>query len=167
MKTIIALFTVVSSLSVAAQGFVHLSAGESYTHEFSTLPFVGSGVLSEPFGLGTFHFHSFNSDTQNIVRFEIFETSTSEAPLRTLTLNQFGDSVLVSQINAWQDLQGSMRVTVLNGAVDMSAFEVGVIGGPTGPFNFYSQITPVPEPSALALVSLGALVMLLIKRRRA
>lgn len=165
MKTTIALLLLINALSAGAQEFLSLSAGQSYTHKFSTVSFRQFGVLSEQFGLGTFHFRAFNSDPQNTVMLEIFETSTAEAPLRSLTLSGFSDSVLVSQFDAWQDLQGAMRVTVLNGIVDISAFEVGVIGGPAGPFNYYSQITRVPEPSTLALVSLGSLALLLFKRR--
>src|SRR5262245_22638747 len=156
MKSLSLFWITLWAPAVWGQSFLHLTAGQSYSYEFSSVPFVQHGGLVAPGGGGFFYFSSENSDPANQVLVEIFESNFGDAPLRSQVFNNWFDSVAVGASGAWQDLQGGMRLTVLSGAVDLSGLEVRVFGGPAEPFDVYGygQIIPVPEPSSILLMTI-------------
>ena len=90
------------------------------------------------------------------VRLEMFENSLTEAPL-AITTQSPSDArswiTVFSPSAAWQDFQGVVRATMLNGEVDISYAHFWV--GPDRQFAACDAVVPVPEPS-VALLALFA-----------
>jgi len=158
-----------------AQPFLHLTAGQSYSYEFSTVPFTQSGALVSPGAGGIFYLASPNLEVGSQVLVEMFENRLDEVPFKasTFTLTEWTPNVNVGGAGSWQDLEGRMRLTVLAGAVDLTGLEVRVFGGPGPALEFnaygYNQIIPVPEPSTWSLLGMGLVAIgtgTLIRRRR-
>ena len=163
MKILLSLLIVASSISAQAQGSIHLTAGQSYTYSFSTVPYLGIGTDAN-YGFATWYFangSSYAPGTQALL--EMFETSVTDAPVRSRLTSFFFDSSLggngVGGSGLWQDVQGVMRLTVVSGAVDLSGMKVEVLGGPFDPFGHHVQLVSVPEPSSLLLFGLGMLAL--------
>lgn len=159
MKSVISFLMLLCPAAVWAQPILHLTAGQSYSYEFSTVPFVQIGALVRPGGGGFFYFATpHNPGVQ--VRVEMFENRLDPTPSRTncVTLGQWAPEVSVGALDSWQDLEGRMRLTVLAGAVDLTGLEVRVFGGPDPALNFaaygYGQI--MPPPPDLRIVREGA-----------
>jgi hypothetical protein len=135
-----------------------LSAGDSYVYEFSTL----SPAFELPFGapMGTFGFTTTPGTLQtgDLLQWEMFEDSPSGDPLFTgyYSSNSGQDTYGVS--GAWQDLQGSVRFTMLSGSVGLDSFTilVTVPRGLDAPMVYQATVTPVPEPNSIALFLSGA-----------
>jgi len=150
-----------------------LSAGESYTYGFDTLPFFGEGYRGYPppgEGFATFNSTVGSRDPGDAFRVEIFENATSETPLATAN---GANTVTADAIGGWQDLQGFARVTVTSGTLTFDTLTLGVFHptpGIPGEFDFYNTVVQVPEPGEIALwscVALGVLYSLRqIKRQR-
>jgi len=138
---------------------VLLNTGDSFMLEFSSLPFsyiaapgtlsVGGGVSVSTSGLATGEFF----------RLELFEQSVDEVPKVTRIFANSADMA-----GLWQDLQGAVRITMLNGSMTLNNLLVNVttLGerpDPNGPFinRFVYQATfaVVPEPSTVWLASVG------------
>ena len=172
MKSILLSLTLLCPPALWAQSFLHLTAGQSYSYEFSTVPFTQSGALLSQSGSGIFYLTSADLDPASQVQVEMFEGRLGETLLETHVVNTV-NGVLVGAPGAWQDLEGSMRLTVLTGAVDLTGIGVVVAGGP-GPlldFNLYgyNQIIPVPEPSTWSLLGAGLVAVgtwTMLRRRR-
>jgi hypothetical protein len=150
-----------------------LSAGESYTYGFDSLPFFGEGYRGAPppgEGFARFSSTSDSQDPGDAFRVDIFENSTSETPLATAN---GGGTVTADATGGWQDLQGFARVTVTSGTLTFDTLTLGVYRptpGIPGEFDFYNTVVQVPEPGAIALwscVLVGVLYSLRqIKRQR-
>ena len=172
----IKLFILGAIFTVAFGGVAHaqltLSAGESYTYQFDTLPFFGEGYQGFPppgEGFATFNSTAGSQDPGDAFRVEIFENSTSEAPLATAN---GGSTVTADSTGGWQDLQGFARVTVTSGTLTFDTLTLGVYrptAGIPGEFDFYNSVVQVPEPGAVALWStaLAGLIFALRRFKRA
>jgi hypothetical protein len=175
MKAIFLSLTLLCPSALWAQSFLHLTAGQSYSYEFSTVPFTQSGALVLPSGGGIFYLADPTLNPGSQVRVEMFEGRLGEVPLASSMVSSWNiyEGVHVGAPNAWQDLEGSMRLTVLTGAVDLSGLEVRVFGGPGPLLDFnaygYNQIIPVPEPSTWSLLGVGLAAIgnwTMLRRRR-
>jgi len=157
-------------LSTLGQGQLILSAGDSYTLEFSDLALEGPWPLDDPrptpFGqVGVAHYGFEAGDSLLI---EMFEDTTAEPPVGTGgwdwpegTVQSPPPPLFIESFGAWQDLQGVIRLTMLSGSVtivDVTAFAVR--DEVDGRFRYLSAI-PLPEPSGamLAFVGIGALFL--------
>jgi hypothetical protein len=166
-----AIFTVAFAGVSRAQ--LTLSAGESYTYQFDTLPFFGEGYRGAPppgNGYATFNSTAGSQDPGDAFRVDIFENSTSETPLATAN---GGSTVTADATGGWQDLQGFARVTVTSGTLTFDTLTLGVFRptpGIPGEFDLYNSVVQVPEPGGIALwscVLLGVIYSLRqIKRQR-
>jgi hypothetical protein len=152
------LFAVVGIFSIglvgAAQAQLTLSAGESYTYSFDSLPYFGDVNGAYPptgINFATFSTVAGSQDPGDAYLLEIFENSTSETPL---AMNTGAGTVTAQATGGWHDLQGFARVTVTSGTLTFDNLQVGVYR-PTGApseYEFYnSGVVQVPEPSTLAL----------------
>ena len=165
MKILLAVLVVAISISAQAQGFIHLTTGQSYTYSFSSLPRLGLGPDAyRAFAVWTFT-NGFSYPTVTEVSIERFETSEMDAPIASRSLPLFNNSNekshgLIGVFGGWQDLQGAMRVSVVSGAVDLSRVEVQVYGGD---FALYGQVVNVPEPSSMLLFGLGVTAFCLFR----
>ena len=175
MKSLLLFLATLCAPALWAQSSLHLTAGQSYSYEFSTVPFVQPGALVSPGGGGIFYLATPNLEVGSQVLVEMFENRTDTAPFKTsrFVLTEWTSEVNVGGTGVWQDLEGRMRLNVLTGAVDLTGLEVRVFGGPGPAIEFnaygYNQIIPIPEPSTWSLVGVGLVAIgarTLIRRRR-
>jgi hypothetical protein len=149
------------------QGYLHLTEGQSITYSFSTVPFTAGGAVFSPSGIAKFHMYG---DCCGVTRLEMFEDELGQNLIGTSTNIDWSKTgpLQLQVANAWQDLNGSMRLTVLEGYGEVSGLEVNVFGGPgaAGDFNLWGggTIIPVPEPTPFVLVGLGVGVFLYRRR---
>lgn len=145
---------------VTTHSQVLLNTGDSFTFEFTSLPFdqilspfrrAGGGVSLNTVGL----------EPGEYFRLELFDHGVDEEPKVTRTFTNHADGG-----GLWQDLQGTVRVTMLNGSMTLNSimFSVTTYGDrpdPNGPYinNRYYQATfiAVPEPSTVSFLGLIAL----------
>lgn len=152
MKSLVILLIMLCGPILSAQTSLQLTAGQSYCYEFSTVPFIHHGALDSPGGGVHFYFSSpiFNPGDLAQVRVEMFEGSMTGAPLHSAVFSTWYEVVGFGVHAAWQDLQGSARLTVLSGTVELRGVEVRITGGPGPSLDFdlygYGHIMPVQPP---------------------
>ena len=169
MKNLV--FAIVAVLMPGAvHGQLTLSAGESFTYNFNTLPFFGEGYTGFPPGginYATFESDPRTHDAGDAFRVEIFETSASDTPS---AVNSGLGSITAQGNGGWHDLQGVARVTVTSGTLTLNTFSLGVYrptAGSPGEFESFATGTiPVPEPGAIALWSCAAAGLFISLRGR-
>jgi len=138
-----------------------LNSGDSFTFEFTNLDFLGPSSFEPRTQVGL---RLFGLGGSNILRFDAFENFTSELPVLSTNLTVVGDISPVFTFGpAWQDLQGTYRVTMFSGAALFSSFFVTIITTDGDIYNL--KDTPVPEPSPLSLIGAIGLPAILIFRR--
>jgi hypothetical protein len=147
------------TFSTGAQGLGYrlLRPGESAEYSFN-VPYRGSfGDTAPTPAQGLFNFAPYDSGSMGVMRFELFENATTEAPLFVETWTPLfgGDSARI--LDAWQDRQGAVRFTGISDITGFSFFHVTVLT-PIDAFHYdyYSQsFEAVPEPGVGTLVLLG------------
>ena len=155
-----------SSLPADAQGVIHLSPGDTYL--FSQPLFV-QGQIDEAGRTFINIFLGFAGDLftpGDSLQVDILSTPTSLTPLVSSTVsnppstveNQIG----ISWPQAWNADNGAVRVTMLNGSVDISS--VRAITDSHFSEIFYSYT--IPEPSVPLLLAPGLVYLVLRRRRR-
>jgi hypothetical protein len=141
------------------QGFL-LTAGNTYTFEFTNLDFQGSSLTgpSTRIGLELLGF----SGTEAL-QFEAFENSSSESPIFSTNLIASVGSPDFTFAPAWQDLQGVFQIDILSGSATLQGYFVSVT---TTDGDFYSsKFNAVPEPPAISLIFLGSGVLIYVRKR--
>jgi len=112
-------------------------------------------------------------DPGDQMRIEMFESSTAGVPFYSTVWNVMPPAIPTT--NAWVDLQGALRFTMLNGTAVLDSFEVGLLvpfinqAGTVSSVFYASTFVPVPEPATLGLIIAGAAFLLmrrLLKSRR-
>ncbi len=167
MKTasLLLLALVVSGFS--ARGQVTLHAGESWSYQFDSLPSLNVPLVpfNQAGGLLTFSVSSVQPGTT--MRYEMFEDGFGQPPVSLL---HYPGSQAAFVAGAWQDQDGSVRLTMLGGALTLQSVTVQAafpVAG--GGFSFRgARIVPevVPEPGVCGLVACGALGAMVWARRR-
>jgi hypothetical protein len=165
MKKIQLLLLLSSCLAVRAD--VSLGTGEVFVYTFNSLTFaqVASGGLDPRSKVGiTFTADKMFSGEQ--LKLEIFEGSLADTPFGANIFTGTGSppfgtaavSLTIFDPNPhWQDLQGTVRLTMLSGSVSFSQMDfTAQIGS-----GLYSATFPVPEPAAPALLALGGVTLCL------
>lgn len=142
------------SLTAGAQG-VHVSTGNTFSIgfngvdrcEFTEDPFIGAwgavGFGNDKLGPG------------ESLRLEIFENGLNESPVATQTYSPGTSLNFVSLLSpgSWLDYQGTIRISMLTGAVDVRAADFLVF--PSLNRRCFTEVI-VPEPSTTVLAALGA-----------
>jgi len=152
MKRIVTIAVLVgSSLFAIGQGMT-LQEGQSYVFEFTSIRYVRPAETGNDCGQASAWFAqgTFNSGESALL--EIFPNSLSGIPL-SITDDGYDPSDSSQGIGrVWgpdeapffPDLQGVLRVTMLNGSAELIGFGVSqVVNG-----GFYSGYSVVPEPAA-------------------
>ena len=146
MKLIRKSFIILCALATSAYSQILLQPGEVFTYTFTNLPQVvpGTGFSPVPVGLFTVSVSSF--DAGDVLLVEMFENGTNEAPLLSFVQEAATDGS--SSSNAWADFQGTVRLTMVVGSVQVEsllfAHEI-----PTGPSTWERhQLTVVPVEGA-------------------
>lgn len=160
MRLLAILLLALSAVRSHAQ--LTLNPGDVFTYEFSDLTYRQSVFGPAPEGL--FQFTASSLDPLDAFRYEMFEGSLAADPAQGslcsgLVTGPPAPGAWPCVVpGAWQDLQGTIRFTMLAGSVTLESFQLGVLrfGGPTGALWYSETITPVPEPGVLALFVLGA-----------
>lgn len=160
-------------LSILFRGFgqgVLLNTGDSYAYQFSSLPFGGFSTSGNP--RAYFSLPIFPSDLgpSGTLRFEMFEDTPNGIPIfsRTLTMSSSIWDTDGTVPNAWADIQGSIRLTMLSGSIAINVFSLqAMIPAGTSGFNVYGgRVYPIPEPSALSFLVFGFQFILETRRKR-
>ena len=164
------------TIGASAQVNLTLNAGDTYTFQFSSLSFQGIWDVQQPPGVpigeinGLFLPDSFQPGSSLLV--EMFEDSTSLSPIASQVLiSQVGFSPppgpLLWSLDAWQDLQGAVRLSMLSGSATIDLFQVTVNRDDSGMLNSYgSSALPVPEPNSILLIGVAALLGALMRLYR-
>ena len=155
-----------------------LNQGQDYTYTFDTLPLAGQ-VFTPPPGQGQFGKFTLSiatgpvmQDSQLLVEF--YQNDLGDTPAFSQLLNfPAGPSIQFRVGNLWEDLQGGLRMSMVQGQALISSFllEVELPTATPGLANLYSSgaVVPIPEPSSYAFAGLGlaTLAGLVVYRRRA
>lgn len=165
LKIVAILDLLLTTIGAYGQGSLSLNAGDTYTYQFSSLSLQGIWFVQEPPGVpvgkvdGLFLPGSFQAGSSML--FEMFEDTTNSSPIASLTLD--GSSPppgpLLWSLNAWQDLQGAVRISMLSGSATLSSLQVIANRNDSGVLNSYgSSALPVPEPNSIFLVGFAVLL---------
>jgi hypothetical protein len=145
-----------SALSTSAQ--LVLNPHDVWTNSFNELPFIGEykifpgdlreGIFSFTIAPGTF-------ESGSELYFEVFEGGPGGAPRESGTVTtEPSQPVTIHSPFTWQDVAGSVRLTMLTGSCTVASVELGA-RVPNGPnyFNVYStNFTPAPIAPRLQVV---------------
>jgi hypothetical protein len=158
MKTAASILITLITSAFVACGQLVLQQGQSWSYQFNFLPMTGTtNALLATLG-GTFQFTmnsgSFQPGSQ--LRYEMFENTSSDAPICSGTVSLVPpSSQACSSPGAWQDLQGAIRFTMLSGSVEIDRISLQAITiSPSLSSDNVNQLdfTPVPEPSIKVIV---------------
>src|SRR2546422_10540402 len=120
MKCLLVFCALLFGSSFPLFGQLVLNPGDSWTYTFSSLPFQGGTnvFLTSTHGEFDFTVRSSSFDPGDTLAYEMFENSTSEAPICSGTLNTAPQGTLIcSAPNGWQDVQGAVRFRMLSGSL--------------------------------------------------
>jgi hypothetical protein len=166
---ILRLLLVMTAIGGIARGQgVLLNAGDSWSWHFTTLDYVGTQVRQiRPVSAAFILIGTINQYPANFL-YEAFE---GVPPNGVLPASQIPFSGMECDIltNAWQDLEGAVRLTVTDGSFTLQSVTFHVArpnGSIPSSYDFYEAIVAAPEPSALALL-LSALPLIWVCRGRA
>jgi hypothetical protein len=153
---------------LAGYSQITLNAGESFVYQFSSLSPVGPLPFGTPIGTFEFTVSSGTLQAGDVLQWEMFENSPSGSPLYADTYSIDHQHDLYGVSGAWQDLQGSIRFTMLSGSIGIDSFSmlVTVPRGLDDPFVYAGAVTPVPEPCSLFLAGTGLLASYCVGRRK-
>ena len=164
--------------SAQGQGLV-LNAGDTYTFEFSTLPFqqVATYYIGTASAEADLYWTAVPLADGTQLQVAMFENSPSESPINVHTWTSAsglsGNMDLHPPMfqNVWQDLQGAFSLTVLSGSAsinDVDLFSYIPIDS-THANLYHQQITLVPEPTSgvmLATAGIAGLLWTMNRRRK-
>lgn len=138
---------------------ITLNAGEGFIHEFTGLPSLEYvGYVNQ--GGTSLYFSDDLLDVGEVVRLELFEDSFLGSVIWSNDFNSPTDSIGVTKLDIWQDLQGVILVTVLSGSVTVSSNEFQVIKDGYRFSDSYQMSAPaVPEPETYAMFLAGLVVV--------
>src|SRR6266404_1117263 len=164
MKEAVRICAVLLAMAGCSYSQLVLTPGQTWTYEFSSLPFRGStnAFLTTVHGEFGFTVNSASLQTGDALGYQMFENNIAESPICSGML-MAGDpnSTICSSPQAWQDFQGAVRFQMLVGSVTVDNVTLrSITPSPSlsSYFVYESSFTPVPEPATwrLLCVSLGA-----------
>jgi hypothetical protein len=169
-----AILIILLMASLSAKSQLVLNQGDAWVHTFNSLPLTGTtnSFLSTPQGIFEFHVQAGTLQSGEMLRYEMFENAASETPICSQTI-AFGSPLTAScsSPNAWADLQGVFRLTMLSGSLTVDNVHLeAIVSGPSfSSYNVYStSFNPAPEPSVgnLLALCLGACLIIANTRTR-
>lgn len=163
-RILLAVLGLLLARPAAAHAQRQLQPGVRYDFAFAALPLVGPSTGVDQGGF-TAYLGADPLDAGESVRVQLFQNAFTEPPFYTHVFTTpttlFGATV-VSPV-PWQDLQGTLSLTMLAGSVTLQRLQARAIRGgrlyeadvPLGA----SPPSTVPEPSALGLVLAGGALL--------
>ena len=157
------------------QGSLTLNSGDVYTFEFNTLAFSGPWARAmppaAPVALVTGSLVPGTFQPGSVLLFEIFENTATEPAAASQTLVAEVGGVPGAAFwasDTWQDLQGTMRVSMLSGWGTFDTLNVIAIRDDAGTLIGYGMSAlPVPEPNTGFVLAFGFLALMISRRLRA
>jgi hypothetical protein len=162
----------ISILTPSGQSFVPvpvasvlLTAGQSFDFTFESMNFVGASTDESHLYTAGFVVSLNGFQDGSEVEMSLYETSTSGVAFRVGQFTSEGGLLGLVGIHnqAWQDMQGAIRFTVISGNIELeSIYSRTVIDG-----NVYEATSQIPEPSSFAIIAgLGSLFGALFYKRK-
>ncbi len=161
MKRIELLGLALLALALPCSGQMVLNTGDVWTYDFNNLPHTGNISVFTTNPIGSFAFTVHDSSFQNGDRllYEMFENSTNESPLVSGIMSSASPLTITSdRASAWQDLQGVVRLSMLDGSVTIDSVTLeAIVSGPNlSQYEIHSStFVPTPEPGTWGLLALG------------
>ena len=151
----ISVFTLAGSLTVAAPG-VHLAANDMFAFGFNGVQTCRFYEFVPPGGYAMVYFVDDLLDPGESLRPEMFENQIDANPLaaRTFNPNTASTSASLSSVGAWFDFKGVIRLSVLNGLIDIVQGDFGVAPSVN---SIWSSTVVLPEPATWGHISSAAL----------
>ena len=162
MKNLGFVFTFMFSLCLPCYSQLALTPGQVWEYTFDTLPRIGSVPVfgNNPGGTLQFTVNSSTFQSGDMLRYQMFENSTMEAPICSGLMSSAPPYDLSCTSDfSWQDRQGALRFTMLSGSVTIDSIMLkAVVAGPSlSSYDVYSStFVPVPEPGTMTLAALAA-----------
>jgi hypothetical protein len=143
------------AVRVTSFGQSVFEAGDSCTVSFTAtnlyyMP-AAIGPYNPVFGEAYIRLYDTNVAAGTVLRLEMYENDTSETPLCTSLLTATNPEPTIagcSTDNAWQDLQGKVRVTMLSGSVRVHSLFLQIGKFNNGSYGRWmgGSVPPIPEP---------------------
>jgi len=140
MKSRLTYLSLLIVANFSAQAQMILNQGDVWTHSFSTLPNTITGGLPftfPPNGTVIANFSSFPAGST--MRYEMFEGGPVGPPILSGLVTS-GATLIAGPPYAWQDLNGSVRFTMLTGACAVASVTLRAdLPNPLNPVNRYDE----------------------------
>jgi len=151
MKTWLPALALLFISGYAALAQLRISAGQTWTYQFSALPFQGI-ESGGPYGpaVGGAYVLMTNSAPGTYWVFSLYEDNLSQTPIFVTdsVTNQVSMGVAGGGVGIWQDLQGWVEVKVISGAIRIDSVEIDArmtIGFSSD--KHYGETIPVVAPT--------------------
>jgi len=161
------LFVITLLAAIPFRGFsqgVLLQSGDLYTCDFNNLQFqfhVPDGAPYNPLTRIVIGKQNFSGS----FLLEAFENNATQPPLFSTNVTSLAAIPTDFYFGpAWQDLQGTVRLTMLSGSMNLNLLMATVTT--SGPDVYSQTISVVPEPSPLSLLAAAALPIWYLRRCR-
>jgi hypothetical protein len=149
---------ILSMFPTLARGGILLMEGNRYEFGFDSLAVIGpdTGVNQAGF---TAYLGGNALDAGEDVRVQLYSDAFTDPAFflhdfTTPTITDFAATVV--NATAWQDLQGKLAFTMIAGSLELDRLQARVVRG--GQLYEGDVLSAVPEPSAVSLTFLGALL---------
>lgn len=140
---------------------ITLNAGESFTWSFDSMDYFGQANYSPGSSFGIEGNGDFIQG-DDLLLMQVFEGDSSEAPYFEC-INCYGAHVLVPL--AWQDLQGAITITMIEGSVTFDFMFARYLTG-TYEYRTTLNVSSVPVPAATWLLASGLLSLIGFSKRK-
>ncbi len=163
ISIILAVCLVLITVNYGECGLV-LTEGESYTFEFSSLPYH-SDYSEETFIFGRANIAPTTPIRPQFI-FSVYEDTLNELPIKSGTSGidpDFGlQSIFyfeITELAPWQDFQGIFYIEVITGEIELEAFVASTVIDN----HLYKQTFTIPIPNSF-LFSLSGILLIYIVR---
>lgn len=162
----------ISLLGMGSAQATLINQGESFTVSFDGVALETRGSESRNYGIGSLFFGDNQVEVGESVKLEFFEDRPGGALLYASVFDGPTGSIgaTLPWPSVWQDLQGVIRLTVIQGSVDL--IESWVMVGKDGDlyserWRYPSAAASVAEPNAILMFLMALLATFWLYARRA